>query len=278
MDGADNPGGLATQVLPPCIWCGATHYVPSREHVVPESLGCPPELILKTGVCKPCNNRLGLIDQALLAQFEVATVMLGVPRKRGRRPTIDNAPSIAGRATATGPEFFFNGGPGPMQALGRTLKPAKPSTGISMHSLSVNGAVAEMRFSQVFGQDRRFRRALYKLGLGLVAYYLGPQTAVGPEFDHIRRFVVDDQGDLSFMLAFGQDEEIRVDHQFSRPFTGPNGEGPSFGVRLFAVDMVLDLTIDQVMLRTIRGVADAQPQLGDWIAIPPAASIEGSDL
>jgi len=235
-------------------------------------------LILTTGVCKPCNNRLGLIDQALLAQFEVATVMLGVPRKRGRRPTIDTAPAIAGRVTAAGPELFFNGGPGNMQALGRTLKPARPSTGISDHSFSIDGEVSEMRFSQAFGQDRRFRRALYKLGLGLVAYHFGPEKAAESAFDHVRRFVVDDQGDLAFMLALAQDEEIRVDHQFSRPFAGANGEGPSFGVRLFAIDMVLDLTLHQVMLRTMRTVAEAQPEVGYWIAIPPLAPLEKLDL
>lgn len=265
---------MPAQVEAPCIWCGATDYVPSREHVVPESLGCPPELVLTRGVCRPCNNRLGLIDQALLAQFEIATVVLGVPRKRGRRPTIDTAPSIAGRAATTGPELFFNAGPGDVQALGRTLKAARPSTGISEHSFSVDGEVAEARFSQAFGQDRRFRRALYKLGLGLVAHYWGAAVAAGSAFDHVRRFVADDVGDMAFLLALAEDEEIRVDHQFSAPITGQNGEGPSFGVRLFAVDMVLDLTPDQTMLNTMIKVAKAQPEAGRWVEIPSLSVLE----
>jgi len=46
-----------------CIWCKSEHTDRSVEHIVPESLGCPRELVLRNGeVCDVCNSRLCLSE------------------------------------------------------------------------------------------------------------------------------------------------------------------------------------------------------------------------
>ena len=67
-----------------CIWCLNEFECLSTEHGIPEALGCPEDLVLRNVMCVNCNNALGTVDQALLKQFEVVTVVYGVPRKGGR--------------------------------------------------------------------------------------------------------------------------------------------------------------------------------------------------
>lgn len=68
-----------------CIWCKRPVRKTNIEHILPESLGCPPQFVLQGCVCMSCNNSLGHVDQALLKQFEIVAFMHGVPRKGGGR-------------------------------------------------------------------------------------------------------------------------------------------------------------------------------------------------
>jgi hypothetical protein len=80
-----------------CIWCQKEFERLSIEHGIPQALGCPDALVMRDVICARCNTALGMVDQALLKQFEVFTVLCGVPREKGRRPTIDNWRSIASK-------------------------------------------------------------------------------------------------------------------------------------------------------------------------------------
>lgn len=95
-----------------CIWCGGDFAKLSIEHAIPEALACPPDLILKNVACAPCNNGFSKVDRALVRQFETISVMYGVPRKRGRKPTIDGWSALASSNGAEGPEIHVNAGPG----------------------------------------------------------------------------------------------------------------------------------------------------------------------
>ena len=114
-----------------CIWCLGDFPKLSREHAIPESLGCPDDLVLTNVACARCNNALATLDQALLKQFEPITVMYGVPRKGGRPPTIDGWRAIASRHRADGPHMFLNAGPGVVEAGGKRLHPAGKANGIT---------------------------------------------------------------------------------------------------------------------------------------------------
>lgn len=84
-------------VKPCCLWCGSEEFRPSIEHILPEALACPPGFVLRDCVCRPCNNGLAHIDQALLKKFELVTFIKGVRRKKGKPPSVVSWPSLRGR-------------------------------------------------------------------------------------------------------------------------------------------------------------------------------------
>src|ERR1700690_2605137 len=80
-----------------CIWCRKQTSVEPEEHIIPDSLGCPDDLIFRNGeVCGKCNGKNGVLDQALIAEFDIARIMASVPNKKGKPP------QIATRANAEG--------------------------------------------------------------------------------------------------------------------------------------------------------------------------------
>lgn len=171
----------------PCIWCQKEPNRYSREHGIPESFGCPDELVLDDVACARCNNGLAILDQALLKQFEVFTMMLGVPRKRGRPPTVDGWGPLRGWHDSGGPQLAVNGGPGDVEVGSRRLRGANKQNGTT--DVWVEPTEGRMGFKQQFGNDPRFVPALYKIGLNLVAKHLGPGVAAAPDYDHVREFV-----------------------------------------------------------------------------------------
>lgn len=230
-----------------CLWCGATRYAPSLEHIIPEALGCPEGFVLHEGVCERCNNGLGHVDQALVRQFEVQTVMAGIPRKKGRRPTIEGWAPLRGAQGPNGPILHLNAGPDDVIIDGRPLKPAGRATGIHSVEMSRDGRVGTLRFSMDIGRDPKLRRALYKIGLETVALYLGLPRALDPAFDPVRAYVRHGAGDFAVIVM---DAGAGDGHEVSAPWKGP--EGLIVPVTIFGVSFLLDLTQDQKGLTRIE--------------------------
>lgn len=229
---------MALSVQPhPCLWCGATRYAPSREHIVPEALGCPEALVLTEGVCERCNNGLGHVDQALVRQFEVQTVMNGIRRKKGKPPTISGWGPLRGKHGPEGPSIHLNAGPGDVMLDGRPLKALGGETGIHSFSMTRDGPEAIIRFSMDIGRDPKLLRALYKIGLEMVALYHGPAVALETRFDRARAFVTNGCGLFDALIL---DAETGGDHQFVAPFA--EGDSMLAPIALFGVGFILDLT------------------------------------
>lgn len=250
----------------PCIWCLSGRYTPSEEHVFPDALGCPPEYILRRGVCRPCNNRLGHIDHALLRQFELIAFMQGTPRKGGRRPSVDSWASLLGREGAAGRELIVNAGRGVWEVGGRRLAAASARTGLLEPKLTIQGAVAEASFSLPLGDDPKFNRAVYKVALGAVALVRGAAHAAAASFDPVRRFVLDGEGGFSLLAP----------HELEPP-TSPmgawlyekGGGPPTVLMRIYGVSLIADLDPEG------RGLDEAEASLrratgdGTWFVLRP---------
>jgi hypothetical protein len=90
-----------------CIWCGG---VPanSLEHIAPDALGCPADFVLTAGVCAKCNHKNGRLDRALLVPYEIVTVIKRIPRKRGKRPTVDGFSTFSSDYDENGPVLYVN--------------------------------------------------------------------------------------------------------------------------------------------------------------------------
>jgi hypothetical protein len=249
----------------PCIWCGAAKFKPSLEHILPEALGCPPGFILSNDVCSKCNNGFGHLDRALLRQFELLTFLGNVPRKRGKPPSLDSWSSILGRYTKSGPELHINGGPGPAEAFGRTLKPAQATKDLENLSFQAAGGLATVKFSQRFGDDPKFVRALYKVAFGLAVYWLGPAIASMPEMAAVKKFVRKGRGGFSAVLVGASSSQ---DHYFQPPYRGEDSSYLAVGMRIFGIDFVVDFDPQQRLTAKMKDLLTVQGHQ-NWTILPP---------
>lgn len=248
-----------------CIWCGERRLVFSIEHVIPDALACPDWLTLRDCVCAPCNTRLGRLDRALLKQFELLTVMKGVRRKRGKRPTIDNWPSVGGRVGPHGPEIFVNGGPEPMSAAGRTLRPAHRSHGVSGISFVQDGAFGTMSFSMTFGDDPRFLRSIYKVAYSALAYFEGPSAALAPHCEAVRAFVKTGDGAFAAMMT----DAVNPDSiSIEPPRRKPDHPCLVIVISILGVSFLLDLAPHQDGLKELIAAAESGVMGPRWTVLP----------
>jgi len=235
-----------------CIWGKNEITRPAEEHAIPESLGCPPDLIRTDIACRSCNNKLGIVDQALLKQFEGFTVMYGIPRKGGRPPTIDGWRAIASEQRADGPHIYINAGPGMIEARGKRLHPAAQSNGI--HDVWMDPEAGRLGYKQVFGDDPRFIPALYKIGLNLVAIHFGSEVAARESYDHIRALVLG-KGQAPNMSVLMSASTNGAFTAASGPILKPGRLYPMFQVQILGVWFLLDLDPDQRGLRDIQSAS-----------------------
>ncbi|WP_377513293.1 HNH endonuclease [Octadecabacter sp. R77987] len=248
-----------------CIWCKSDHTTLSKEHAIPEALGCPPQLILDDVACKTCNNSFGKVDHALVKQFEIISVMLGVRRKGKRPPTIDSWSAISSEHCADGPHIYINRGPGDIAANGKKLRPARRSNGIE--DAWIKPEDSKMGFSQQFGNDPLFLPSLYKIGLNLVAYNFGAETAASPQYDHVRAFVRSEKGASFLKVAMDAVPTQTATNRVSGPITKNGRAYPMFQVTLLGVTFLLDMAPDQPCLRDLRGAAT---MMGEKLYVFPA--------
>jgi hypothetical protein len=180
-----------------CMWCDIGG--PSNdEHIIPEALGCPTWFVLKNGVCTDCNSANGTIDNALLKALEPLTFILGVPRKRGRPPSIANHSSFAAYHDETGPHLFFNRGTDPVELpTGKKLGPtSKRDVLQNLTAVSLAEKRTRLSFDYLIVLERNAVRALFKIALEAIAFQVGLEFARGAQFDPIRDFVRKNKGDF----------------------------------------------------------------------------------
>ncbi|RWP67749.1 hypothetical protein [Mesorhizobium sp.] len=225
----------------------------------------PPGFVLANDVCSKCNNGFGHLDRALLRQFELMTFLGNVPRKRGKAPSIDSWSSILGRYAEGGPELHINGGPGPAKAFGRTLKPAQATKEFENLSFEAAGGLATVKFSQRFGDDPKFVRALYKVAFEVAVYWLGPAVASTPDMAAVKRFVRKGRGEFSAVLVGASGSQ---DHYFEPPHRGEDTAYLAVGMRIFGIDFVADFDPQQRLIAKMKDQLTAQGHQ-NWTILPP---------
>ena len=161
-----------------CIYCGKGESdFNAEEHVIPESLAGD-EVVLKGSVCSTCNNVLSQLDQVLL-DFEPLAMLRtihGPMTKKGKfqraRLRDFDMEKVAPREIRV---TYKTGTPVP--------KPPEPEPDGTVR-FSIQGK-GRSRFTPV-----PLARALFKIGLGLIAWQAGPDAALDPRYDRARQFVL----------------------------------------------------------------------------------------
>lgn len=264
---------VASRMLAPvtdarCIWCLNQADGAHKEHIFPESIGCPENFFLPgTAVCRKCNNGLAHLDKAVADEFDFLAFMAGVPRKRGKSPLIGSRGNVLASMESTGPTYTFNMENYPVRAHdGSTLAPFRGSQRNIRARFSSEGSVATVAFDVPFGANPKFVRGLTKIAFSSLAYFLGAPVARDSAFNPVRRFVLNGVGDRHALLSKSQDDNYR--NSAWPPYVSQSG-GYAVTFRIARTEFLIDLTENETDLSIFE--AKAQEQYGEtgWCILPP---------
>lgn len=187
-----------------CMWC-LERVGNSREHILAECLGGTDDFVLHQGVCEDCNRKNGKLDRQLLKPFELATVMKSIPRKKGKRPTVDGHSTFASGYDENGPVFHFNREKYSVQIpSGKRLSGSSKQDVIQDFSfVPQDDGQVRVSFKQRLLFDRGAVRGLFKTALETIAFYNGLETVRQPNYNGIRRFVLNDEGSYGGLITAG---------------------------------------------------------------------------
>lgn len=229
-----------------CIWCLQLNSSSAVEHIIPEALGCPEGFQFTDGtVCQSCNNKLGHIDQAVINDFDIVTFDSGVKRKGGRLPSINSRGNMTGHYLNKEKTITLNMGLGTVtDAHGNRVVPYAGGERHVNAKFSRRGADVEIEFKVPFGKSKKFRRGIYKIALGSLAYFLGASIALSEEFDAVRDFVKKGKGDR--FVFFKQLTDKKFKNQIWAPYVSEEGHY-SVVMRLAFIEILVDLSPHQTI-------------------------------
>jgi hypothetical protein len=256
-----------------CIWCGESSGPGEPlEHIVPEAIGCPKDLILSKGeVCGRCNHGLAHLDQALVADFEVFAMMAGVPRKGGRPAAISSYGNLRTNSKNGHVEYHFNMGPGnTTMPNGQTLPPFRGRPRDVNATFTREGGQATIGFGVEFGASPKVARALVKMGAEYFCWVQGRELASqviqGPVADFVRT------GKGARPVILGNPDKTKYEHRFGQ--IGRVGEQGWYCLfRLAHFDVMVDLGPDQAAFD--KWAEEMYRCFGreGWTTLPPAAFV-----
>lgn len=188
-----------------CIWCGSAG-AKSLEHIVPEALGCPDDFMLREGVCAKCNHKNGRLDRALLTPYEIITVMKGIPRKRGKRPTVDGYGTISSNYDENGPAFHINREKYAVQTpSGRKLVGSRADDPIKDLDWQKNpDGTVKISYKQEMRFDQKAVRGLFKIAVESIAFFEGLDAAHHKSLSAVKNFVLHGKGDFRAIMMLDQ--------------------------------------------------------------------------
>jgi hypothetical protein len=252
-----------------CIWCLRENSTKAIEHIIPDALGCPEEFVLTAGVvCEKCNNRLGQVDQAVIADIEISAFQAGVPRKNRKQPGIYSYGNLNGGVFENEKFLVLNMDANPVTTpRGTLVAPFRGRERDVRGDFSTHGTEATLSFSTDIGRSKKFRRGLVKIGFEALAYYLGPSVARQSQFDSVRSFVLHGRGERPLMLTHASDGDYK--NQAWPPFKRGVDYAATF--RLAMMEILIDLSPDASLFPLFREFAEQNMNSSEYTFLPANA-------
>jgi HNH endonuclease len=232
-----------------CIWCTEATEDLAEEHIIPDAIGCPYDLILRNGeVCKSCNNRLGHLDRAVADEFDMVAFNENVPRKDGKVAAIRSRGNVVATRSPTGSVVTINMEKRSVKAHdGTTVGAYGKSTRNINARFERHGQFATISGEIEFGQGPKFLRGISKIALSSFTYYMGADQALSALFDPVRLFVLEGQGDRPIIIKARSDMATRLNvpiklsaNEYVVPFS------------VLCIDFYVDLSPNMSGLPTIK--------------------------
>lgn len=254
-----------------CIWCGlpsASDQPP--EHIVPEAIGCPKDMVLVNGeVCGPCNHGLAHVDQALIDDLEVFAFMAGVPRKKGP-PAIHSHGNFRGTVKDGHASTYFNMDPTPVELPnGQQLSGFKGRPRDVNASLTRSGNIATVEFGVSFGRSPKVARALVKMAAEYFCWVRGREEVANIIAGPVADFVRAGKGDKPVIL--GAPDPTKYEHRFGS--IGKEGDDWFCGFRLAHFEVVVDLGPGRRVFDVMAPRLHKNLGRAGWTTLPPEAYV-----
>lgn len=247
-----------------CIWCPNPN-AQSLEHIAPESLGCPPNFALREGVCEACNGRHGRLDRALLVPFEIATVLKGIPRKKGKRPTVDGFSSVSSSYDENGPRFYINREKFDIVPEGKKrlkgVTKNDPISGFQMTQL--NDGRTQITYNQELRFTREAVRGLFKIAIESIAFFEGLDAARNSELDTVKAFVTSGTGNFRAIMV--PDPSAEYESYYAPSWRSEDGNR-AVGMTILGIGFLCDFDVE---CRTFPRLLEAAKQEGTMGQVVP---------
>lgn len=168
----------------PCIYClGTEGDFETEEHVIPEAFG-QDDLVLIGSVCASCNNRLSVLDNYLVEGFEPLAFLRTVHVDLTKKGKFPRARFRDADIEKTGVRKLR------LREKGKWSSTTVEQLDADTVKLSMN-LTGKKPFNPV-----DLARALYKVGLALVAHDAGPDVARERRYDTAREFMNGSRDDI----------------------------------------------------------------------------------
>jgi hypothetical protein len=194
----------------------------SEEHIIPDSLLCPPDLILKHEVCESCNQAISRLDNSVIERYDLQRWMVGIPNKKGKTPQIVSIRNL--RVDDKGFEgekrIVINNTNEEISADGLSVPSFKKNTSSIKCRHSISDDMVHVKMSQEFRTDRNFIRGIYKIGFEMLCHLKGSTLLFGHYYDEYRDFIFKNRGNRELVYYSDADSLIECALKSTLEFDG----------------------------------------------------------
>lgn len=219
-----------------------------------------------TVVCQKCNNGFAHLDRAVIDEFDFQTFMAGVPKKKGRSPSVRSRGNVLATIEPTGATYSFNMDPIPVKAHdGSRLAAYRGLNRDVCARLSEQEVTSSITFEVPFGQNPKFIRGITKIALSSLAYFLGPTIARSTIFTAVRQLVQHGVGKRHILVMF--DTGSAYCNRATPPYISPTGEY-IVTFRIASAEFLVDLSEHESALPGLQLKMSEIYGENNWCVLP----------
>lgn len=254
---------------PVCVWC-LKEGRKSKEHIVPEVLGCPTGFVLNRGeVCADCNSTvLSSLDGVLGESFDFLRVWARVPGKKQKPPRMTGRTNLRASVTRRGHvDLHLNLEQHAVQtdAFG-AIPPASGSHRDVAGSFERIGALARTQMNFTIGGHPDFSRAIHKVAFEWLVRLTSWEQALESRFNPVREYVVRGLGQREVLVLVPQD--WRYYHEFPNHIWHDEEGSPCVDFILCGLPFLVTLGSDQRAIERIKQEVFRQYGASGWAYLP----------
>ena len=154
-------------------------------------------------VCRRCNNKLGGLDDYLQDQLGFLRTYFNPVGTKSGRPASAARKGMFAQRKADGPHVSLNAEAHTVVTADgvRIAPPSDDPMAVRVTDFKVDGRIVSMTIHQPTRMNKRFVRALHKIGFELLCLNRGAEFVLHEKFDPLRSYILRGQGSRDMVLT-----------------------------------------------------------------------------